>query len=104
MGGQGGAATRRGHIDGRSLRTSPRRGGSCDPPATLAPARHAAEDRRFQLFVPLVLLRITCLLSNDLIIKRMPMGIALRERKSQVRKTVSLVSLARLDHFGIMAR
>ena len=58
MGGQGGAAARRGHIDGRSLRSSPRRGWSCDLPATLAPARHAAENRRFQLFVPIVLLQI----------------------------------------------
>ena len=56
------AAARRGHNDGQSLRSSPRRGGSCALPATLAPARHAAEDRRFQLFVPFVLLRIACLL------------------------------------------
>src|ERR1019366_6403296 len=55
-GGKGGAAARRGHNDGRSLRSSPRRGGSCDLPATLAPAPHAGEDRRFQLSVPFVVL------------------------------------------------
>jgi hypothetical protein len=40
-GGKGGAAARRGHNDGQSLRSSPRRGGSCDLPATLAPAPRA---------------------------------------------------------------
>jgi hypothetical protein len=50
----------RGHIDGRSLHSSPRRGWSCDLPATLALARLAAENRRFQLFMPFVLLRIDC--------------------------------------------
>src|ERR1019366_7482431 len=51
-GGKSGAAARRGHNDGRSLRSSPRRGGSCDLPATLAPAPHAGDHAHLSPLLP----------------------------------------------------
>ena len=97
MGGKGDAAARRGHTDGRSPRSSLRRGGSCDLPATLAPARHAAEDRRFQLFVPFVLLRITCYFEMILSSNGCRWALLCASARAKYAKSCHLFSLARLQ-------